>query len=187
VCAQVGNQWSRGVVTARVRTVVVRSLRHQRRGLHQSTYPVPLGRSGLILLSGARIRPLRTAPHRSWGRGAGPGLSTAAPGPASRSAPCRPRRAPLRWMRCCGWWRRSLLSYSSGRRAGWRRSSRRQPSGGPSSSRAAIAPRTSRSSTPTTSGTPSTGREVGGVAVDGWWGCGSGWGGELAVNGDSMR
>jgi hypothetical protein len=51
MCARVGNQRSRGVVTARVRTDAVRSLRHQRRDLHQSTYPVPLGRSGLILLS----------------------------------------------------------------------------------------------------------------------------------------
>jgi hypothetical protein len=51
VCARVANQQSRGVVTARVRTDAVRSLRHQRRDLHQSTYPVPLGRSGLILLS----------------------------------------------------------------------------------------------------------------------------------------
>jgi hypothetical protein len=40
VCAQVGNQQSRGVVTARVRTDAVRSLRHQHRDLHQSTYPV---------------------------------------------------------------------------------------------------------------------------------------------------
>jgi hypothetical protein len=39
-------------VTAWVRTDVVRSLHHQRRDLHQSTYPVPLRRSGLILLSG---------------------------------------------------------------------------------------------------------------------------------------
>jgi hypothetical protein len=46
-----GNQRSRGVVIARVRTDAVQSLRHQRRDLHQSTYPVPLGRSGLILLS----------------------------------------------------------------------------------------------------------------------------------------
>jgi hypothetical protein len=51
VCARVDNQRSRGVVTARVQTDVVRSLRHQRRDLHQLTYPVPLGRSGLILLS----------------------------------------------------------------------------------------------------------------------------------------
>jgi hypothetical protein len=51
MCARVGNQQSRGVVTARVRTDTVRSLRHQRRDLHQLTYPVPLGRSGLILLS----------------------------------------------------------------------------------------------------------------------------------------
>jgi hypothetical protein len=51
VCARVGNQQSRGVVTARVRTDAVRSLRHQRRDLHQSTYPIPLGISGLILLS----------------------------------------------------------------------------------------------------------------------------------------
>jgi hypothetical protein len=51
MCAWVGNQRSRGVVTERVRTDVVRSLRHQRRDLHQSTYPVPLRRSGLILLS----------------------------------------------------------------------------------------------------------------------------------------
>jgi hypothetical protein len=51
VCAQVGNQRSRGVVTSWVRADAVRSLRHQRQDLHQSTYPVPLGRSGLILLS----------------------------------------------------------------------------------------------------------------------------------------
>jgi hypothetical protein len=51
MCARVGNQRSRGVVTARVRTDAVRSLHHQRQDLHQSTYPVPLGRSGLILLS----------------------------------------------------------------------------------------------------------------------------------------
>jgi hypothetical protein len=51
VCAQVGNQRSRGVVIARVRTDAVRSLHHQRRDLHQSTYPVPLGRLELILLS----------------------------------------------------------------------------------------------------------------------------------------
>jgi transposase InsO family protein len=53
VCARVGNQRSRGVVIARVRTDVVQSLRHQCRDLHQSTYPVPLERSGLILLSKA--------------------------------------------------------------------------------------------------------------------------------------
>jgi hypothetical protein len=57
VCAWDGNQWSRGVVTARVRTNAVRSLHHQRRDLHQSTYPVPLRRSGLILLS---VMPIRT-------------------------------------------------------------------------------------------------------------------------------
>jgi hypothetical protein len=51
VYARVGNQRSYGVVTARVRTDAVRSLRHQRRDLHQSTYSVPLERSGLILLS----------------------------------------------------------------------------------------------------------------------------------------
>jgi hypothetical protein len=51
MCAQVGNQRSRGVVTARVRIDTVRSLCHQRRDIHQSTHPVPLGRSGLILLS----------------------------------------------------------------------------------------------------------------------------------------
>jgi hypothetical protein len=51
MCAWVGNQRSHGVVTARVQTNVVRSLRDQRRDLHQSTYPVPLRRSGLILLS----------------------------------------------------------------------------------------------------------------------------------------
>jgi hypothetical protein len=51
MCARVGNQRSRGVVTARVQTDVVRSLHHQRRDLHQSTYPIPLGRSGLTLLS----------------------------------------------------------------------------------------------------------------------------------------
>jgi hypothetical protein len=51
MCARVGNQRSRGVVTTRVRTDAVRSLRHQHRDLHQSTYLVPLERSGLILLS----------------------------------------------------------------------------------------------------------------------------------------
>jgi hypothetical protein len=56
MCAWVGNQRSRGVVTVRVRTNAVWSLRHQRPDLHQSTYPVPLGRSGLILLlSGIRF------------------------------------------------------------------------------------------------------------------------------------
>jgi hypothetical protein len=39
MCAWVGNQRSRGVVTARFQTDTVRSLRHQRRDLHQSTYP----------------------------------------------------------------------------------------------------------------------------------------------------
>jgi hypothetical protein len=39
MCAWVGNEWSRGVVTARVQTDAVRSLRHQRRDLHQLTYP----------------------------------------------------------------------------------------------------------------------------------------------------
>jgi hypothetical protein len=39
MCAQVGNQQSRGVVTARVRTDAVRSHRHQHQDLHQSTYP----------------------------------------------------------------------------------------------------------------------------------------------------
>jgi hypothetical protein len=52
VCARVGNQRSHGVVTVRVRTDAVQNLRHQRRDLHQSIYPVPLKRSGLILLSG---------------------------------------------------------------------------------------------------------------------------------------
>jgi hypothetical protein len=39
VCAKVGNQRSRGVVTARVRTDAVWSLHHQRRDLHNLTYP----------------------------------------------------------------------------------------------------------------------------------------------------
>jgi hypothetical protein len=39
VCARVGNQRSCGVLTARVQTDAVRSLHHQRRDLHQSTYP----------------------------------------------------------------------------------------------------------------------------------------------------
>jgi hypothetical protein len=51
MCARVSNQQSRGIVTARVQTDAVQSLRHQRRDLHQSTYPVPLRRSGLVLLS----------------------------------------------------------------------------------------------------------------------------------------
>jgi hypothetical protein len=58
MCAWVGNQRSRGVVTARVRTDAVRSVRHQRRDLHQLTYPIPLKRSGLILLS----RPVQPSP-----------------------------------------------------------------------------------------------------------------------------
>jgi hypothetical protein len=55
MCAWVGNQQSRGVVTARVQTDAVRNLCHQRQDLHQLTYPVPLGRLGLILLS-CRVR-----------------------------------------------------------------------------------------------------------------------------------
>jgi hypothetical protein len=51
VCAHVGIQRSRGVVTARDQTDAVHSLHHQRRDLHQLTYPIPLGRLGLILLS----------------------------------------------------------------------------------------------------------------------------------------
>jgi hypothetical protein len=39
MCARVSNQRSRGVVTARVRTDPIRSLRHQCRDLRQSTYP----------------------------------------------------------------------------------------------------------------------------------------------------
>jgi hypothetical protein len=50
MCAQVGNQRSRGVVIAQVQTDAVQSLRHQRRDLYQSTYLIPLRRSGLILL-----------------------------------------------------------------------------------------------------------------------------------------
>jgi hypothetical protein len=66
VCARVGNQRSHGVVTARVRTDAVQSLHHQRRDLHQSTYPIPLGRSGLILLSGGLL-PF-TAGEGGWKR-----------------------------------------------------------------------------------------------------------------------
>jgi hypothetical protein len=44
MCARVGNQRSRGVVIARVRTDAVCSLRQQHRDLHQLTYHVPLGR-----------------------------------------------------------------------------------------------------------------------------------------------
>jgi hypothetical protein len=50
MCARVGNQRSRGVVTAWVRTDAIQSHHHQHRDLHQSTYPIPLGRLGLILL-----------------------------------------------------------------------------------------------------------------------------------------
>jgi hypothetical protein len=39
MCAWVGNQQSRGVVTARVRTDAIQSHRHQHRDLQQSTYP----------------------------------------------------------------------------------------------------------------------------------------------------
>jgi hypothetical protein len=39
MCAQVGNQRRCGVVTARVQTDAAQSLSHQRRDLHQSTYP----------------------------------------------------------------------------------------------------------------------------------------------------
>jgi hypothetical protein len=51
MCACAGNQRSCGVVTARVRTDAVWSPHHQRRDRHQLTYPVPLGRSQLVLLS----------------------------------------------------------------------------------------------------------------------------------------
>jgi hypothetical protein len=51
MCARIGNQQSHCVVTAWVQTNTVRSLHHQRWNLHQSTYPVHLGISGLILLS----------------------------------------------------------------------------------------------------------------------------------------
>jgi hypothetical protein len=69
MCAQVGNQQSRGVVTAWVQTNAVRSLRHQRRDLHQSTYLVPLKRSGLILLSDVHPEPDQTVENvvdRRW-------------------------------------------------------------------------------------------------------------------------
>jgi hypothetical protein len=55
MCARVGNQQSRGVVTTWVQSDAVRSLRHQRQDLHLSTYPVPLGRLGLILLSDPKL------------------------------------------------------------------------------------------------------------------------------------
>jgi hypothetical protein len=51
MCARVGNQRSHGVLTARVQTNAVRSLRHQRQYLYQSTYAIYLRRWGLILLS----------------------------------------------------------------------------------------------------------------------------------------
>jgi hypothetical protein len=51
MCARVGIQRSCGVVTARVQTDAIQSLHNQHRDLHQSTYPIPLRRSGLILLS----------------------------------------------------------------------------------------------------------------------------------------
>jgi hypothetical protein len=56
MCTRDGNQQSRGVVTARVQTDVVQSIRHQHRDLHQSTYPVLLRRLGLILLSQGNYR-----------------------------------------------------------------------------------------------------------------------------------
>jgi hypothetical protein len=58
VCTRVGNQWSSGVVIAWVRTDAIRNLHHQCRDLYQSTYLVPLRRSGLILLStpGSRLQ-----------------------------------------------------------------------------------------------------------------------------------
>jgi hypothetical protein len=65
----VGNQRSRGVVTAQVQTDAIQSLRDQRRDLHQSTYPVSLGRSGLILLSAStsrRHRPGVAGLHQIW-------------------------------------------------------------------------------------------------------------------------
>jgi hypothetical protein len=49
MCAWIGNQRSRGVVTAWVRTDDVRSIRYQRRDHHQSNYPIPLGRLILLL------------------------------------------------------------------------------------------------------------------------------------------
>jgi hypothetical protein len=64
MCTRVGNQWSYGVVTARVRTDAVQSLHHQHRDVHQLTYPVPLGRSGLILLSTATSSVIMATPPR---------------------------------------------------------------------------------------------------------------------------
>jgi hypothetical protein len=59
--AWVGNQPCCGVVIAWVQTDAVLSFHHQRRDLHQSTYPVPLRRSGLMLLStGIRILQLQS-------------------------------------------------------------------------------------------------------------------------------
>jgi hypothetical protein len=55
MCAWVGNQRSHGVVTARAQTDAVRSLHHQHRDLHQSTYPIPHRRSRLILLSALNV------------------------------------------------------------------------------------------------------------------------------------
>jgi hypothetical protein len=66
VCARVGNQRSRGVVTARVRTDTVWSLRHQRRDLHQSIYHIPLRRSGLILLSQEAVKNGEIACVSGW-------------------------------------------------------------------------------------------------------------------------
>jgi hypothetical protein len=60
MCVWVGNQRSRGIVTARVQTDAVQSLHHQHRDLHQSTYAVPLGRSRLILLSQPSTRYVRS-------------------------------------------------------------------------------------------------------------------------------
>jgi hypothetical protein len=59
MCAWFGKQWSCGVVTARVQTDAVWSFHHSRWDLHQSTYPIPLGRSGLTLLS-------RCVATKSW-------------------------------------------------------------------------------------------------------------------------
>jgi hypothetical protein len=67
MCARVGNQRSRGVVTARVRTDAVQSFRHQHRDLHQTTYLVPLKRSGLILISRCIDKSLGGSAKKLWG------------------------------------------------------------------------------------------------------------------------
>jgi hypothetical protein len=140
VCARVDNQQSRGVVTARVRTDVVRSLRHQRRWRLQNRWcrcassnwfgrdaeggsmevvPSPIveervrgGKGG----DGGRSVPFwsRRIHESRWGGGSGLGLQR---GGGERGGLVQ-RAHGLRWPiggRTRAWWRRCPVSAGRGR------------------------------------------------------------------------